>query len=57
MRAPPAALRAVHNPKLFRYLFWALWFVLVPLALAGLTIWLLTPADVDPTATGFDRIR
>jgi signal peptidase I len=47
----------VHNPKLFRYLFWALWFVLVPLALAGLTIWLLTPADVDPTATGFDRIR
>jgi signal peptidase I len=47
----------VHNPKLLRYLFWALWFVLVPLALAGLAIYLLTPAEADPTATGFDRIR
>jgi signal peptidase I len=35
----------VRSPRPFRYAFWALWFVLVPLVLAGCTVWLLVPAD------------
>jgi signal peptidase I len=31
--------------RLLRYLYWTLWFVLLPVVLASLAVWLLTPAS------------
>lgn len=45
----------VHTAKL-RYVFWPLWFVLVPLALAACTLWLLMPADGEVVGA-FGRLR
>ena len=33
------------NAKLSRYVFWPLWFVVVPLALCMLVVWLVKPAQ------------
>lgn len=49
--------RNVQPPKLPRTLFWAVWFVLVPLALAALAVWALKPGAADATATGFGKLR
>jgi signal peptidase I len=47
----------VQNTKLFRYIFWALWFVIVPLVLAWASVSLLKPSDLRVTSGGFDRLR
>jgi len=47
----------VDTAKIRRAVFWAVWFVLVPLALAALTVWLLKPGTPDSAATGFGKIR
>lgn len=45
------------NAKLYRYVFWPLWFFAVPLALATATVWLLGVGD-DAIPTGaFGRFR
>ncbi|MCC6897581.1 MAG: signal peptidase I [Polyangiaceae bacterium] len=44
-------------PKLPRTLFWAVWFVLVPLALAALTVWALKPGVGEVAASGFGKLR
>lgn len=44
-------------PKLPRTLFWAVWFVLVPLALAALTVWALKPGGAEVAASGFAKLR
>ncbi|MBK7583518.1 MAG: signal peptidase I [Myxococcales bacterium] len=43
--------------KLPRTLFWAVWFVLVPLALAAATVWLLKPAGAEAAASGLGKLR
>ncbi len=45
------------NAKLYRYVFWPLWFVVVPLGLATLTVWLLSPGEAMIPQTGFQQIR
>jgi len=47
----------VSSPKLPRTLFWAVWFVLVPLALAALTVWALKPGAGELAASGFGKLR
>jgi hypothetical protein len=42
--------------KTYRYLFWSIWFALVPLALAVLTQRLLAPADNFGSGGGLDTI-
>jgi signal peptidase I len=44
------------NPKYLKYLFWPLWFVLVPLALAWATQRLLVPSG-EPGSGIFDKVR
>jgi signal peptidase I len=45
------------NAKTYRYVFWPLWFVVVPAVLAVLTVWALTPAaDIVPV-TAIERFR
>jgi signal peptidase I len=57
--APPFASKTepVENAKLLRYVFWALWFVLVPLALATAAVWVLKPADTVEAVGVIGRIR
>lgn len=43
--------------KLPRTLFWAVWFVLVPLALAALTVWALKPGAGEVATSGFGKLR
>jgi signal peptidase I len=45
------------DPKLFRYAFWAVWFVLVPLGLAIASVHLLKPTETLVPTGLFDRIR
>jgi len=45
------------NANLPRYLFWALWFVLVPLVLAAAAVWVLEPDQLADASTFFGRIR
>jgi signal peptidase I len=47
----------VHDAKLFRPLFWALWFLLIPLVLAFLAVSWLKPTEVAVAADGIDRLR
>jgi signal peptidase I len=47
----------VQNAKLPRTLFWAVWFVLVPLGLAALTVWALKPTGPESAAVGFAKLR
>jgi signal peptidase I len=47
----------VQNAKLFRPIFWALWFLLLPLVLAFLSVSLLKPTDVVVAADAIDRLR
>lgn len=43
--------------KLPRYVFWAIWFVLIPGVLAAIAVWLLKPAAPDASATGLAKLR
>lgn len=45
------------NAKLYRYVFWPLWFVAVPLALATVAVWLLGSGEAAIPETGFGRFR
>ncbi len=45
------------NAKLYRYVFWPLWFVAVPLALATAAVWLLASGDGALPEGGFGRFR
>ncbi len=45
------------NAKLYRYVFWPLWFVVVPLALATATVWLLASGDGALPEGGLGRFR
>ena len=45
------------SPRFSRSLFWAVWFVLVPLVLAGVTVWLLKPSGTEAAASGFAKLR
>lgn len=45
------------NPKYTRYLFWPLWFVLVPLALAWLSVRILSPGDATSPSGILSQIR
>jgi signal peptidase I len=47
----------VQNAKLFRYVFWVLWFVVVPLVLAWIAVSALKPPEMSVTSDGFDRLR
>ncbi len=47
----------MQNPKLLRYAFWTVWFVLVPLALASVTVWALKPEESFVPTGIFERIR
>jgi len=47
----------VHNAKLLRYVFWALWFVLVPLVLAVIAVVVLKPPEAAAAADGVSRLR
>jgi signal peptidase I len=48
---------SAQNAKLFRYFFWTVWFFLVPLALATLSVWLLKPTDTFVPTSVIERIR
>jgi signal peptidase I len=50
-------LPLVPNAKVFRYVFWAVWFVLLPLLLAILAVSILKPTDAVVAADGIDRLR
>ena len=43
--------------KPLRYLFWTLWFVVVPLLLAWMTVQLLKPEELSLGTDGLDRLR
>jgi signal peptidase I len=43
--------------KLPRYVFWAIWFVLIPGVLAAIAVWLLKPGTPDAAATGLGKLR
>ena len=45
------------NAKLSRYVFWPLWFVVVPLALCMLVVWLVKPAQDFTPVTLFERFQ
>ena len=45
------------NAKLSRYVFWPLWFVVVPLALCMLVVWLVKPAQDFIPVTLFERFQ
>jgi signal peptidase I len=47
----------VQGQKFFRYAFWLLWFFLVPLALAALSVRLLKPTDSFVPTGVLERIR
>ena len=48
---------AVPNAKLLRYVFWAIWFVVVPAALAYAAVWLLKPPDALPPVGLIAKVR
>jgi signal peptidase I len=48
---------AVSNAKLLRYVFWTIWFILVPAALAYASVWLLKPPDALPPAGAIAKLR
>jgi len=45
------------NAKISRYVFWPLWFVVVPLALCMLLVWLVKPAQDFTPVTLFERFQ
>lgn len=45
------------NAKLYRYVFWPLWFFAVPLALATATVWLLGAGEDAIPSGGLGRFR
>lgn len=45
------------NAKLYRYVFWPLWFFAVPLALATATVWLLGAGSEAVPSGGFGKFR
>ena len=45
------------NAKLYRYVFWPLWFFAVPLALATATVWVLGAGEDAIPSGGFGRFR
>jgi len=45
------------NAKISRYVFWPLWFVVVPLALCMLVVWLVKPAQDFTPVTLFERFQ
>jgi len=45
------------NAKLSRYVFWPLWFVVVPLVLCVLVVWLVKPAQDFTPVTLFERFQ
>jgi signal peptidase I len=45
------------NAKISRYVFWPLWFVVVPLALCVLVVWLVKPAQDFVPVTLFERFQ
>lgn len=45
------------NAKLYRYVFWPLWFFAVPLALATATVWLLGAGSDAVPSGGFGTLR
>jgi signal peptidase I len=45
------------NAKISRYVFWPLWFVVVPLALCMLVVWLIKPAQDFTPVTLLERFQ
>ena len=45
------------NAKISRYVFWPLWFVVVPLVLCMLVVWLVKPAQDFTPITLFERFQ
>ena len=45
------------NAKISRYVFWPLWFVVVPLVLCMLVVWLVKPAQDFTPVTLFERFQ
>ncbi|MEO8905083.1 MAG: signal peptidase I [Polyangiaceae bacterium] len=45
------------NAKISRYVFWPLWFVVVPLALCVLVVWLVKPVQDFTPVTLFERFQ
>lgn len=43
--------------SLLRLVYWATWFVLVPIVLAGLAVWLISPADATAAIGPFGYIQ
>jgi signal peptidase I len=52
-----AAPAHVPHSKLIRYVFWAVWFVLVPAALAFLAVWVLKPPDALAPTGAISKLR
>jgi signal peptidase I len=44
------------NPKVYRYVLWPLWFLVLPLVLSRLTVQLLSPGDGFEPVTLLDRV-
>jgi len=45
------------NAKISRYVFWPLWFIVVPLALCMLVVWLVKPTQDFTPVTLFERFQ
>jgi signal peptidase I len=54
--AAGSATKLAVKAKTYRYLFWSIWFALVPLALAVLTQRLLAPTDDFGPSSGLDKL-
>ena len=52
-----ADLPPAHRSRLLRSLYWVLWFVLSPIALASVLVWALTPPSGSELSNGFGAIQ
>jgi signal peptidase I len=57
VRTVERARRPEPKSKLPRYVFWAIWFVLIPGVLAALAVWVLKPSTPDASASGLAKLR
>ena len=52
-----ADLPPAHRSRVLRSLYWALWFVLLPIALSSILVWALTPPSGSELSSGLGAIQ